>query len=113
MYHHWKQGDVFCIAGGQRFFLVEPVSGQIMVDERLQLAHKESLDILEILENTHGDKLLVLSTKIAWLISAPMLMTKPINVAGLATAVHCKDKGFEITYLDTCHVDLPEESLVV
>jgi hypothetical protein len=84
-----------------------------MVHEKLEFTHKESLDILKILENAHGDKLIVLSTKSAWLICTPMLMTKPINVAGLATAVHIEGDGFKITYLATSDVNLPEKSLLV
>ena len=37
------RGDVFCIAGGRRFFLVGRDSGQIMVDEKLEFTHKRSL----------------------------------------------------------------------
>lgn len=113
LFRYWREQDLLCIAGYKSFFALDGESGHIAASEPLEFTNKESLDFLEMPISSEKDKLLIVSTKLAWLIGPAREDIKKIEIPGLVQSVAAQDDGFIIRYLDTANIDLPEVSMFV
>lgn len=112
-FHFWEEQDLFCLAGYKRFFAISSEDGRVAVSQPLEFTDKESLDFLQILVSTTKNKLIVVSTKLGWLIDQGKGEVRRIEIPGLAESIAREGNGFKIGYLDTTNVDLAKVFMVV
>jgi hypothetical protein len=111
LFLYWQKYDLLCFAGYKRFFSVSAETGQILISLDLEFTNKNSLDFLEFMHDSSLDKLLVVSTKLAWVIDGKSCEARKFSIPGLAETASLEQNGFKIGYIDTSKVNLPKRFL--
>jgi hypothetical protein len=109
----WAEQDLLCVAGYKRFFAIRGQSGEIVHALELVFTDKESLDLLTFSINSAKSKLIVVATKVAWLIAENQPRPRKVDIPGLAESVSEENNGFRITFLDTSKAELPKDSVLI
>jgi hypothetical protein len=113
LFLYWEEQDLLCFAGYKRFYLISGESGRVAASQDLEFTNKESIDFLQLSVNVSKDKLIVVSTKLGWLIELDKEAARKIAIPGLAESLVRERNGFMIGYINTAKIDLPKSVMFV